>query len=382
MSDEYILGVWRQGPDQKGMDIIESIEIGKEEFDSYVKAIAAYQSLSERPTYQILTRNHQRLAAMRDTYTNLERVGGSFRTVDKHSVNVAFMGEVTNWLTSTRLYLESERDFILRQFGDGSDQLQQYEAATSLAFDSYPGYRFLYNLRDYAQHCGPPLSGMEVKAGPKGSRAITFYLSRSELLVARFNWSRHAQELLNQWPEQISLMPLIDEAMVGFRLIEDEVLRILIRRCGEAISTMRDGIARVGSTDGHPAVFRLPGSNERGKLAWQTFPESSALDVIKQALVASDPLAAIRHVPLPEPTPPPGQRHADSQAAAVIATWLEHDSGVELAAVINRVLEEDESIDPLISGLVNLSVTLLMMLEQALGAPRQELLGGFVADSN
>jgi hypothetical protein len=53
-----------------------------------------------------------------------------------------------------------------------------------------------------------------------------------------------------------------------------------------------------------------------------------------------------------------------------------------LAAVINRVLEEDESIDPLISGLVNLSVTLLMMLEQALGAPRQELLGGFVADSN
>jgi hypothetical protein len=382
MRDKYILGVWRQGPDQKGLDVIESVEIALEEFDSYVKAIAAYQSLSERPTYQVITRNYLRLAAIRDTYTNLERVGGSFRTVDKHSVNVAFMAEVTNWLTSTRLYLESERDFILRQLGERSDQLRQYQVATSLAFDSYPGYRFLYNLRDYAQHCGPPLSGMEVKADPKGKRAITFYLSRSELLVARFNWSRHSRELLKQWPEQISLMPLIDEAMLGFRLIEDEILRILIQHCGEAISTMRDGIARAGSADGHPAVFRLPGSNEGGKLAWQTFPESSALDVIDQALAADDPIAAIRHGPLPEPARSPGQRHGDSQAAAVIATWLEHDGGTELETVINRVLEEDQSIDPLISGLVNLSVTLLTMLEQALGAPRQELLGSFVADSN
>jgi hypothetical protein len=195
-------------------------------------------------------------------YTNLERVGGSFRKINQRNVALLFMGEMTNWLASTRLYLESERDFLLDQFGEKSDELGRYRRATSQAFASYPGYRFLYNLRDYAQHCGPPVSGMMISSDPTGKRVIEMYLSRSELLVARFDWSRHAKELLASWPEQISVMPLIEESMAGFRIIEDELLRILLTRCAKATTTMREGMARVAASEGHPAVFRLPASGE------------------------------------------------------------------------------------------------------------------------
>ena len=59
--------------------------------------------------------------------------------------------------------------------------------------------------------------------------------------------------------------------------------------------------------------------------------------------------------------------------------WLEYGPGPELTDTINRVLREDRSIDPLISGLVNLCSYLLAMLARALGASPQALLGGFVS---
>jgi hypothetical protein len=292
VSEEFALGVWRQTPNQRGFDIEASIEVSKQQCDEYLDAISRYRALSERNTYQVLQRNYARLTSMLGTYTNLERVSGSFRAVDTRMVSILFTGEMTNWLASTRLYLESERDFLVGQFGEGSEEIRSFKAATSRAFDTYPGYRFLYNLRDYAQHCGPPVSGMNVSRNPQGKTIIEMYLNRSELLIARFSWSHHSKTLLNSWPEQISIMPLVEEAMTGFRLIEEEVLRILIHRCGAALSKMREGIARI-EAEGHPAVFRLPPPGGSGQLSWQTLPELRALDLIEDALRDKDPLSRL-----------------------------------------------------------------------------------------
>jgi hypothetical protein len=109
------------------------------------------------------------------------------------------MGEVTHWLAATRLYLESERDFIARRLGDESEQADRFVTATRRAFDSNEGYRFLYNLRDYSQHCGPPLGGLTIASLPDGSPSVELYLSRAELLLARFGWSQSPS--LIHWPK-------------------------------------------------------------------------------------------------------------------------------------------------------------------------------------
>jgi hypothetical protein len=75
---------------------------------------------------------------------------------------------------------------------------------------------------------------------------------------------------------------------------------------------------------------------------------------------------------------PPGQRQANARAAAVIATWLEHGGGEEYTKSVNRVIQADRGIVPLVSGLTNLCVILIKMLGLALGSPPQELLGSFV----
>jgi hypothetical protein len=218
-----------------------------------------------------------------------------------------------------------------------------------------------------------------VKAGDAGTIDLELYLSKSELLLADFGWKRHSRELLASWPEEVPLLPLVAEAMEGFEQIEQVVLHLLMKRCAVFIESMRHGILRVKSiiTRGHPAVFQLPSKRNRGFL-WQTFPPLSSLRQLEFALQQPDPVAAVRRPPEQATVHRPGQAHAENQAAAVLGVWLEYGPGAELTAAVNRVIDDDQEITPLVSGLVNISAQLLEMLSQSLGTSSKALLGGFV----
>jgi hypothetical protein len=381
MAGRAAIGFWTQAEGQAGFDIHVVSDIVDDDFDRYMEAIATYRSITERYVYQLLDRDWQRLRSMRAIYTNVERVGGSFRAVDKRTLSGLFMGEVTHWLSTTRLYLESQRDSLVRLFGDGSDQTKRFVAATNRVFDANEGYRFLYNLRDYSQHCGPPLGGLTVSSLGNGTRSVELYLSRSELLLARFGWSRHAKALLEQWDEKILLMPLIDQAMIGFREIEHEVMAMLIEHCGSALPTLREGINRATEEGGNPAIFRLSEAGDESKVAWQSFPSSNDLDRLGSALRESDPIAVLLTPQVDSLGERPREvRHAENQAAAVIGVWLEYGPGDHLTETVNRVVQEDVGITPLVTGLVNLSAYLLSMLSISLGTSAKALVGGFVAN--
>lgn len=69
------------------------------------------------------------------------------REVDQRALTVTFVNELLNWLVSKRFYLETERNFLTSTYGAGSEQLSEHIRATSVAFDQFPGYRFMYKLR-------------------------------------------------------------------------------------------------------------------------------------------------------------------------------------------------------------------------------------------
>jgi hypothetical protein len=145
-------------------------------------------------------------------------------------------------------------------------------------------------------------------------------------------------------------------------------------------------MGRVAAIEGHPAVFRLPASSEEDEednLAWQSFPESSGLDAIESAIANDDPMVILPRVEAQRGIFSPEQTHANSRAAAVIATALEAGGGgARFNEVVNRVIREDHDITPLISGLTNLSLVLVEMLSQALGSPPQDLLGSLGDESS
>lgn len=380
----YSLGYWTQQPNQSGMEVHDVCGLTEVEFDGYLAAIATYRALTERTTYQLLLRHRYALATTLDAYANVERIGGSFRRLSPTVMGVALIDELICWLAVGRLYLVSSEDFMRVRFGDPSDQLERFRTTTHQAFDTYPGYRFMYNLRDYAQHCGVPASGVTVGRGDAQLRVLDLYLHRSDLLVAHFEWSSHAKKLLEDFPEQIAVTPLLIDAMSGYSAIEDEVLRILVEACASALPQMREAVQRIGLAAGeqHAAVFRYEDRDDGVagvNLSFQSFPPPSALDALDAAAASPDPLKQLRRSWTP-PSRTPALKHADQQAAAVMGVWLEHggDSS-QLQEAMNSVLAAGNG-DPtvLVSGLVNLCAYSMGMVAELVGSTTQSLIGGFV----
>lgn len=357
------------------MDIQILREISEEEFRERVDAINSYEILVERSAFSLVNRNYTHMKMMIDTYSSVEKYGGEFHRVDREVMRKSFMAELTNWLAATRLYLENERDFILREFGGASDVMGRYKSATSSAFDAYEGYRFLYNLRDFTQHCGIPPGQFNV-SGAGSDRKVEVSLNKSRLLTANFHWSRHAQVLLREWPESISLMPLVDEAMEGYVAVEEEMLRIILERCAKNVPLLLETLTwdETGGY-GNASLFRLSregSGSDALDIVFRTFPAVADMESVVMASRSDDALESIR---AKDPTPPPSMSTDGTRAAAVLSAFLAGGGAQQAGDVVNGILQRDGEVSPLIGDLINTSVMLTQMLSQVLGASPHVLLG-------
>ena len=368
-SPSYWLGVWRQRPN--GVDYELQTEIAESEFGQCVDDIGRFRALTERHTFQVLQRHWHQIDSMRHLYEQIERVGGAFRFVDKQTLAIMFMGEVTDWLTTSRLYLVSEEE---RLGALGAHAGDRFRAAQHTSFDRSAAYRFLYNLRDYAQHSGPPLGALTIASDGAGGRRLSLVLNQTELRSAHFAWNRHAMALLDDWPAQFDLLPLIEEATVEFRAIEDENVRVRIAHLVKAIPRLRSQMARIAYDDGNPCALSQVGTDP-GTFGWQTFPIASELDRIEAAARQRDPIEALGRMPIPPRGMVGPNRHGRARAAAVVTSYLEHGGGGFTDDVLNAGIQEDRDVQPTLIGLLEIGGVLASMLGTALGSSAAAILG-------
>ncbi|GAB4043144.1 hypothetical protein [Spirosoma litoris] len=93
-----------------------------------------------------------------------------------------------NFLSSMRSYLDHSETFLKRQFGDKSKEYKEYKLLTSSLYDNNFHYRFIYKLRNYAQHCGVPINSFRTTAN------ITNNIVKTEVII-EFN----IKEFLNNF---------------------------------------------------------------------------------------------------------------------------------------------------------------------------------------
>ena len=74
-----------------------------------------------------------------------------------------------NWLNSIRLFDDHNRARIVRMYGDPSRELDAYKLARSEIYDEIPSYRFMFELRNYAQHCGEVPVQAQIRVDGAGS---------------------------------------------------------------------------------------------------------------------------------------------------------------------------------------------------------------------
>ncbi|WP_298446222.1 hypothetical protein [Ferrimicrobium sp.] len=371
-SPSYWLGIWRQRPD--GVDYELQMEIAGADFNQCIDDIGRFRALTERHTFQLLQRHWHQIDSMRRLYEQIEQVGGAFRFVDQQTVAVTFMGKVVDWLATSRLYLVSEEE---RLCALGTHIWKQFRTATRTSFDRSAAYRFLYNLRDYAQHSGPPLGALTIASDGVDGRRLSLVLNKTELRSAHFRWSRHSKILLDDWPTQFDLFPLIEAAMLEFRAIEEENVRIRIAHLAEAIPRMRSQMKRIVCDDGNPCVLSLTGS-ESVMFEWQTFPMASELGRIEAAALQPDPIEALGRGPISPRAMAGPNHHGWARAAAVVTAYLEHGRGGLTDDVLNTGIHEDQDVQPTLNGLLEVGGVLALMLGTAFGSSAAAILGSLV----
>ncbi|MGW3628662.1 hypothetical protein ACWD7F_00605 [Streptomyces sp. NPDC005122] len=366
MTVTYAFGTWSQQPGQAGMSVNLARDIPEEEFRSHADAIQAYESLLNRSAFSLMKRSHSNIKMMISAFSDAEEYGGNFRNADKEGMKSSLLAEMTNWLAATRLYLENERDFIQANFGDKSDELKEFKAATAAAFDAHEGYRFLYDLRNYVQHCGIPAGQLTVSGKPP-NRRIVINLDRSRLMTARFKWNRHAMALLEHWPAKIPLLPLMEEAMEGYTAIEEQMMRINLRRCVNSTPLLLETLSSFDHSEGNAAAFRMTVNSEGSMtdIATCTFPPPSSLDSVISASTHDDPLETLR---VAEPPPPPTMPTDGARASAILSAFFAGGAPGAVGDSVNRIMARDGGPDLLISDLINFSTVLTAMLSQLLGS--------------
>ena len=182
---------------------------------------------------------------------------------------------ILNFLYSFRTFLDHWETKLKRRYGKDSEQVRRFKAACSDAYDSCFSYRFIYKLRNYAQHYEMPLGNLSLSQRTnqdlgKKDCEIALYFSRESLLTdPSFDWGSPLRgELLNLSPK-FEIAPHINKAMecierIYKAVLEDE-LPILLSR----VEYLEHLVEPLKGREGQPVIIK---TDIQGSMSLERIP--------------------------------------------------------------------------------------------------------------
>lgn len=132
-----------------------------------------------------------------------------------------------------------------------------------MAYDGNVSYRFLYKLRNYAQHCGVPIHGIQFhsvpdKAGPnKPVHSMEVSCSRNRLLSEYDGWGAQLKTEISQMAPNIEINPHVDSLMRSLEAINMDQMRVDFGFLRESATYIQELLNRVPPGEGDPGVFEI-----------------------------------------------------------------------------------------------------------------------------
>lgn len=176
---------------------------------------------------------------------------------------------VLNLLASMRMYIDHVETTISRRHGKESPQFAAFKRVAGEVYDREFAYRFISQLRNYAQHCGLPIDIFEVSSAlqPDGTVRVQLeFGTHRDAILQRFTKLKPAlrPEVEGQ-PEIIEVRQSVKAVMRGLVEIHEvfiknefEVLRpaagtidVLVQQYQGPASTMQVGAYEFELRDGN-----------------------------------------------------------------------------------------------------------------------------------
>lgn len=124
-----------------------------------------------------------------------------------------------NLLSSIKTFLEHTETRLKRVYGHDSEEMKLFKSETAIGYDQHFEYRFLYKLRNYAQHCGLPSGSIEFTSEGEDvvQNSLKIFFDRDILLQNYKEWAVVKNDLLKR-PERFEVLPIIE---VKYNLLKE-----------------------------------------------------------------------------------------------------------------------------------------------------------------
>lgn len=138
---------------------------------------------------------------------------------------------LNNILSSYKSILDFFEYSLSKEYTQKSEEYFGWKSSQADCFDSSTSYRFLYYLRNYCQHIGlPPLRFNTNQSIDKpGSLTLSVGLIRDELIKEKSCWKHNVFIELQQKPQYIEVVPLLDDWHLSIQKFQKYILDLQLK---------------------------------------------------------------------------------------------------------------------------------------------------------
>lgn len=215
-----------------------SVDLSHEEYTQGAEAIQVLYDFSCQARFlTVVALNYRDYFNAVDTRIPLyirEADDDKQRPIDMEAINLELNRLLINYISSVTHYLKRTEVYIKKKHGDIS--VKRFNTRRHELYDSSFSYRFVYFLRNYAQHAGLPIDSVELTStfNPDESAPITHSLHIGILrdsLLNNYDYSgakdNSLKKEIEQQPVKIELRPHLIEMMkavshLNSQFIQDE----------------------------------------------------------------------------------------------------------------------------------------------------------------
>ena len=273
------------------VNYVEGRELTDAELSHYRDSVAFALAYNQQPALRLVMGNYQEYRALE---TSVALMATTSIAPPEQYTDALFQLQriLLNWLTSLRLLDDHTCARLTRTYGTSSGERQAYASARARVYDAHAGYRFMMQLRNYAQHCGAvPIHGNAVHTPT--ARGFELYFERDELLASFDGWKTVKVDLA-QSPERLPVDDLLEQAMTGVLELVTAIRDIDHPRYEARLRVISDTVGASPPGKGRqPAIFRIRLDTEAA--AGQTMKmDVVPVAVVKRASTSPSPTEAAR----------------------------------------------------------------------------------------
>jgi len=137
---------------------------------------------------------------------------------------------VLNYLSLIRAFLDKWEKHIKENFGKKSKELEIFENLTHHEYDKNFYYRFVSNLRNFAQHTGYSFHQISTSLNDDDKKNLETFIDK-KLFLEGFSWKKSFSDEINLLPEdKINIYPFLNDMFkslekIHFKLVEYNVIK-------------------------------------------------------------------------------------------------------------------------------------------------------------